>query len=29
LVTDVGYQPDTTIETGVDQFVTWYRHYYR
>lgn len=28
LVADVGYQPETTIETGVDRFVTWYRHYY-
>ena len=28
LVADVGYQPETTIETGVDRFVKWYRHYY-
>ncbi len=29
LVTDVGYRPDTTIETGISRFVDWYRQYYR
>ncbi|MCK9607962.1 MAG: NAD-dependent epimerase [Methylomonas sp.] len=29
LVTDVGYKPDTTIEQGIERFVTWYREYYR
>jgi UDP-glucuronate 4-epimerase len=26
---DVGYRPATTIETGVRNFVTWYRDYYK
>lgn len=29
LVRDVGYQPDTPVETGVENFVRWYRSYYR
>ncbi|MCQ8129617.1 NAD-dependent epimerase [Methylomonas rivi] len=29
LVTDVGYKPGTTIEQGIERFVTWYREYYR
>lgn len=29
LVSDVGYKPDTTIEAGIERFVTWYREYYR
>ncbi|MEH6559779.1 MAG: hypothetical protein V7708_18455 [Oceanicoccus sp.] len=28
LVADVGYKPETTIETGVERFVEWYRDYY-
>ncbi|MEO5574523.1 MAG: NAD-dependent epimerase [Gammaproteobacteria bacterium] len=28
LTRDVGYQPSTTIEQGIAQFVTWYRDYY-
>ena len=29
LVQDVGFQPKTSIEFGVKQFVAWYRDYYR
>ncbi|GFO72379.1 UDP-glucuronate 4-epimerase [Bathymodiolus japonicus methanotrophic gill symbiont] len=29
LVQDVGYKPDTTIEQGIEKFVTWYNEYYR
>ena len=29
LMTDVGYQPTTPIETGIARFVAWYRDYYR
>ncbi len=29
LVQDVGYKPDTTIEQGIDKFVTWYNSYYQ
>jgi UDP-glucuronate 4-epimerase len=29
LAEDVGYQPDTPIETGIARFVDWYRDYYR
>ena len=25
---DVGYQPETPIEVGVQNFVDWYREYY-
>ena len=28
LVSDVGYKPDTPVETGVQNFVTWFREYY-
>lgn len=28
LADDVGYKPDTTIETGVARFVEWYREFY-
>jgi len=28
LVADVDYQPQTTVEEGVDKFVRWYRDYY-
>lgn len=29
LVRDFDYKPDTTIEDGIEQFVKWYRDYYR
>ncbi|MBD3586655.1 NAD-dependent epimerase [Salinimonas sp. HHU 13199] len=29
LVKDTGYRPTTTIETGVNNFVEWYRDYYK
>jgi UDP-glucuronate 4-epimerase len=29
LITDVGYQPETPIETGIANFVDWYRGYYK
>lgn len=29
LIEDIGYKPSTPIETGVRNFVTWYRDYYR
>jgi len=29
LVRDVGYKPDTSVETGVENFVRWYRDYYK
>ena len=29
LIRDVGFKPDTTIETGIARFVEWYRAYYR
>ena len=29
LVEDVGYRPETPIETGVARFVDWYRSYYK
>ena len=25
---DTGYRPSTTVETGVERFVAWYRDYY-
>ncbi|MFN0050786.1 MAG: NAD-dependent epimerase [Planctomycetales bacterium] len=28
LAREVGFHPDTTIETGIAQFVAWYRDYY-
>lgn len=28
LMNDVGYKPETTIETGIANFVDWYREYY-
>ena len=28
LMREVGYRPDTSVETGVQSFVTWYRSYY-
>jgi UDP-glucuronate 4-epimerase len=29
LMSDVGYRPQTPVEVGVKNFVTWYRTYYR
>jgi UDP-glucuronate 4-epimerase len=29
LMTDVGYQPETTVEEGVRRFVDWFRDYYQ
>jgi len=29
LVSDVGYKPNTSIEVGIERFVSWYRAYYR
>lgn len=29
LVQDVDYKPDTTIEQGIEKFVTWYNEYYQ
>jgi UDP-glucuronate 4-epimerase len=29
LVRDVGYKPETSIETGITRFVEWYRDYYK
>lgn len=29
LIQDVDYKPTTTVETGIDNFVRWYRDYYR
>jgi UDP-glucuronate 4-epimerase len=28
LMRDVGFHPDTPIETGIARFVDWYRGYY-
>ena len=28
LVRDVGFKPDTSIETGIKNFIDWYREYY-
>lgn len=29
LINDVGFRPETSIETGIDNFVNWYTKYYR
>ena len=29
LVDDIGFQPSTSVETGVGRFVEWYREFYR
>lgn len=29
LINDVGYKPDTSVETGIANFVAWYRDYYK
>jgi UDP-glucuronate 4-epimerase len=28
LISDVGFKPATSIETGIGKFVEWYREYY-
>lgn len=28
LINDIGFRPDTSIETGIRNFVSWYRDYY-
>ena len=29
LVADVGYKPDTSVETGIENFVRWYQDFYK
>ena len=29
LIRDVGFKPSTTIEDGIERFISWYREYYR
>jgi UDP-glucuronate 4-epimerase len=29
LINDVGFRPATTIEDGINQFMEWYRDYYK
>jgi len=29
LIRDVGYQPDTPVEVGIQKFVAWYKDYYQ
>jgi UDP-glucuronate 4-epimerase len=29
LMNDVGFKPSTTIEHGIEQFVNWYKEYYK
>jgi len=29
LINDVGFQPSTSIETGINNFIEWYRGYYK
>ena len=29
LIRDVGFKPSTTIEEGIERFITWYKDYYR
>ena len=26
---DVGFKPDTSVEQGIENFVKWYREYYK
>ncbi|MBU4421171.1 MAG: hypothetical protein KKH84_09245, partial [Proteobacteria bacterium] len=28
LIKDVGFKPETSIETGIKQFILWYNEYY-
>ena len=29
LVADIGFKPSTNIESGISQFVSWYKDYYK
>jgi UDP-glucuronate 4-epimerase len=29
LMRDVGFRPTTSLEAGIEQFVNWYREYYK
>jgi UDP-glucuronate 4-epimerase len=29
LMNDVGFKPDTSIEEGIESFITWYKEYYK
>ena len=29
LVRDIGFKPDTSVETGISRFIDWYRKYYQ
>ena len=29
LTRDVGFKPETSIEEGIEQFVKWYREYFK
>lgn len=29
LIKDTGFRPDTSLETGIDRFIDWYRSYYQ
>jgi UDP-glucuronate 4-epimerase len=29
LIAEIGFKPDTPIETGIPRFVRWYREFYR
>jgi UDP-glucuronate 4-epimerase len=28
LIADVGFKPQTPLETGIERFIAWYREYY-
>jgi UDP-glucuronate 4-epimerase len=28
LIQDVGFKPDTSLQVGIERFVTWYKEYY-
>jgi UDP-glucuronate 4-epimerase len=28
LVADVGYKPNTSVDQGIEQFISWYKEYY-
>jgi UDP-glucuronate 4-epimerase len=29
LINDVGFKPETSIETGIGRFISWYKEYYK
>jgi UDP-glucuronate 4-epimerase len=29
LINDIGYKPETQLEQGIEQFVQWYRDFYK